>query len=63
MDAADVPVPLDTEILLKVEQQIVRGHLAAGEEITGHPVTGAAVEIVISKLAMGKDMDEELAAG
>ena len=63
MGAAYAPVLFDAEVVLEVEQQIVGGHLAAGEKVAGHPVVGAFVLVVVGVAAVREDVDEELAAG
>src|SRR4051812_3175672 len=42
MRAVHFPVGHCLEVVLKLQQQIVRGHLSAGEKITAHPVAGTA---------------------
>ena len=51
------------QLLLELKQQTVRGHLAAGEEVLGHPVVLTVLLEGIEVLAVGEDMHEEGAAG
>lgn len=57
--AVDPPLVLELEIPLEVQQQIGRGHRAAGEEVLRHP---AGLEIVGCALVR-EQVHEELAAG
>ena len=59
----DAPVVFDFEIILEVEEEIIGGHLSAGEEVAGEPIIWAAVFVVVSEGAVGKNVDEEFAIG
>src|SRR5664279_4255345 len=57
--AVEPPMVQDVKIALKIQQQIVAGHDAAGEEVPCHPVAGIARLKRIRELPMGEDVDEE----
>jgi hypothetical protein len=63
MAAVDLPVRDEGEVVLELRQQVVRGHLAAGEEIAAHPVGGIAGDEVIAEAVVREDVHEEEAAG
>ena len=63
MNAVDAPVFLDQQIALEVQQEIVRGHQAAGEEMAAHPVVLAPGLDCIRVLAVRENMDEQPAPG
>jgi len=61
--AVDAPVIFQGQIFLEIEEEIVAGHDAAGEEIAGHPVGGVASLEVVGEFAMGEDVDKEETVG
>ncbi len=61
--AGDAPVAGDDEVALEVEQQVVGGHLAAGEEVGRHPVGPVLHLERVGELTMREDVDEEPSAG
>ncbi len=63
MPAVDPPVPFDLQVVLKVKKQIVRGHDAAGEKITAHPVSSTAGFVGVCKFPVSEDVDEQFALG
>jgi len=61
--AADLPVLVDFKVILKVEEKVVGGHLAAGEKVAGHPVALVFRLVMIGVFAVGEDVDEEFTVG
>ena len=60
--SANTPVTTDGEIILKVEQKIIRRHGAPFEEVARDPIRRIAALEVISEFAVGENVHEQLAA-
>jgi hypothetical protein len=60
--AADAPVIFDFKVILKVNEEIITGHLATGEKVFGHPIVFALDLEMIGELTMSEDVNEELTA-
>ena len=58
MRPAQEPVVLELEIALKVEQQGIAGHDAAGEEVFGEPVARVTHLKGVGENAVGKNVHE-----
>lgn len=61
--AGDLPVVVDLEVVLKVEEEVVGRHLATSEEVAGHPVVFVFGFVVVGVFAVGEDVDKEFSAG
>ena len=61
--AVDTPVVHEAEVVLEVEQQVVAGHDAAGEEVARHPVALVAHVERVGVARVREDVREEQAAG
>ena len=59
---ADAPLPFDEQVPLSMEQQVVRWHDAACEEVARHPVVFTGILEGIGGAAMRKVVHEEFAA-
>ena len=62
MCAAHAPVASNGEVILEVEQEVVRGHGAALEEVARDPVRWVFTLEVVGEFAVGEDVNEELPA-
>ena len=62
MLTAHAPVIFDLQVVLEIEQQVIAGHLAAGEKVFRHPVIIASHFVVVGIFTVGEDVHEELAA-
>ena len=51
------------KIIVKIKQQVIAGHNAAGKKIFAHPVGFILYFEKISIFLMGKNMDKHLAIG
>jgi len=61
--AVHYPVVADLSIVLGIEQQVVGGHLAAGEKVLRHPVARVTDFEWVRESTMGKYVDEQQAIG
>jgi hypothetical protein len=59
MNTIDSPVILKNNIILKIEQQVVRGHETTSKKMSAHPVILALGFKKISVLPMTENMDKE----
>mmetsp|Transcript_11496 Transcript_11496/g.32219 ORF Transcript_11496/g.32219 Transcript_11496/m.32219 type:complete len:202 (-) Transcript_11496:2208-2813(-) len=60
VDAVDIPLPQDRQILLEMQQEIGRGRLTPGKEVLRHPIVLALYDIVKGQtLCMNEDVNEE----
>jgi hypothetical protein len=60
--AVDRPVVRDLERVAEVEQEVVGGHRAAGEEVLAHPVVVPRGLEVVGETLVQEDVDEQEAA-
>jgi hypothetical protein len=60
--AVDRPVVDDLEWVAEVEEEVVRGHGAAREEVLAHPVIVARGLEVVGEVLVQENVDEEEAA-
>jgi hypothetical protein len=60
--AVDRPVVDDLERVAKVEQEVVGGHRAAGEEVFAHPVVVPRGLEVVGEVLVQEDVDKQEAA-
>ena len=58
-----LPIGDDLEVVLELEKEIVRGNLAAGEEVAAHPVRGVAGDEVVAEAVMRENVREEHPTG
>ena len=63
MLTVDLPMLLDAEVVLEVEQKIIGRHLTTGEEIFRHPIIVILDDIVIGDLTMRENVDEKFTIG
>ena len=62
MGAAHAPVASNGEVILEVEQEVIRGHGAALEEVARNPVRRVLALEVVGEFTVGEDVNEELPA-
>src|SRR5208282_6488028 len=63
VDAADLPVIVQPQIALKIKEQIVARHDAAGKKMLRHPIAAIANLEGIRVAQVAEDVNEELGVG